>query len=365
MSCGTPPKGVIGRVGRPSHGHQKAICLANEFGNDRVFRGRRAACVLGLLFLFAGSLPAGAAGIRAGTLIENTASVDFQMDGEPGTVVSNTVSFQVAERLDVTVTLQSPPVTVLPGDVDRALLFRVTNTGNGDEVFTLAMNSVVAGDDFDPDPAQPDAIFFDTDGSGDFGVADVPYVPGTNDPLLAPDASVDLLLLNDIPGNATNAQRGRSELAATAATGSGAPGTVLGGQGDGGIDAVVGATGATATVFGEYVVDDTTVSVQKAQAILDPAGGSEPVVGAIITYTITVEVIGSGTAAAAVISDPVPTWSTYVPGSITLNGTPVSDASDADAGEFDNAVVPAVVVRLGDLTQADGVQTIVFRVQID
>lgn len=318
-----------------------------------------------MLFLFAGSLPAGAAGIRAGTLVENTATVDFQMDGQPETIVSNTVSFQVAERLDVTITLQSPPVTVLPGDVDRALLFRVTNTGNGDEVFTLVMNSVVAGDDFDPIAAQPDAIFFDADGSGDFGIADVPYVPGTNDPLLAPDASVDLLVLNDIPGNATNSQRGRSELSATAATGSGAAGTVLAGQGDGGIDAVIGATGAASTVFGEYVVDDTTISVQKAQAVLDPSGGSEPVVGAVITYTITVEVIGSGTATAAVIRDPVPTWSTYVPGSITLNGIPVSDANDGDAGEFDNAVAPTVIVRLGDLTQADGVQTIVFQVQID
>jgi hypothetical protein len=54
-----------------------------------------------------------------------------------------------------------------------------------------------------------------------------------------------------------------------------------------------------------------------------------------------------------------------VPGSITLNAGALTDAIDADAGELDTSGAPTVVVRLGDLTQADGIQTVVFEVTID
>jgi len=322
-------------------------------------------CVLVLCVICVPTDRAYAAGTAVGTLIENTATVDFVQSGSQQQIISNTVSFVVAERIDVVVTLLSGQVVVAPNATDQALLFTVTNTGNGTETFGLAMNSIVAGDDFDPVPATPNAIFFDSDGSGDFNLGDVAYTPGGNDPVLAADESIDVLILNDIPGTAANAQTGRSELTATAATGSGVPGTIYAGQGDGGVDAVIGTTGAIATTFGEYLVDDVTINVLKAQTIIDQNGGNEPIVGATITYTITVEVVGAGTATAGVISDPIPTWSTFVPNSITLNGASISDTTDGDAGEYDTSVVPTIVVRLGDLTQADGVQTIAFQVTID
>ncbi|MCH8116700.1 MAG: DUF11 domain-containing protein [Proteobacteria bacterium] len=100
--------------------------------------------------------------------------------------------------------------------------------------------------------------------------------------------------------------------------------------------------------------------------VIEKADSADPVdPGATITYTITVEVTGAGTATASVISDPIPTFSTYAPGSITLNAAALSDAIDADVGEFDTSGAPTVVVRLGDLTQADGIQTIVFQVTIN
>jgi uncharacterized repeat protein (TIGR01451 family) len=306
-----------------------------------------------------------AAGTRVGTLIESIASVDFTQNGEQQAAQSTAVGFVVAERLDVAVTRQSGQVVVSPGDVDRALLFTVTNLGNGDEVFRLSLDNAVAGNDFDPVSALPDAIYFDTDGSGDFNVGDVAYSPGTNDPDLAPDESIGVFIVNDIPGGAVDGQLGRSELAATAATGSGTAGTVYPTQGDGGVDAVVGVTTATATEFGDYIVDDVAIDIVKSQVVTDADGGSAPIVGATITYTITVAVVNSGTATATVISDPIPTWSTFVPGSITLNGNTISDATDGDSGEYDITAAPTVVVRLGDLAQADGVQNVVFQVTID
>lgn len=309
------------------------------------------------------SAPSFAVGTAVGTQIENTATVSYDLAGTPLTATSNTTVVTVAERINVTTTLQSPQVLVSPNDTDRAILFTVTNTGNGTESFALAIDSAIAGDDFDPVPAVP-AIYFDTDGSGDFNAGDQAYVPGTNDPVLAADASTSVFLVNDIPGTVANGDIGRSQLTATSLTGSGTPGTVFAGLGDGGVDAVVGTTGGEASDTGEYLVSDVLISIVKAQAVADQFGGTEPIPGATLTYTITVEVQSAGTATASVVRDPIPTFTTFVPGSITLNGGALTDLADADAGEFE-AGTPQIVVRLGDITQADGVQTIVFQVTID
>lgn len=322
-------------------------------------------CLLACLFAFLPAHGVFAAGTAAGTIIENAAVVEFVRGGVNDSATSNTVTLIVSERLDVLVTPQPGQVPVPAGALNQVLLFTITNSGNASEVILLAMNSVVGGDDFDPSPVLPDSIYFDSDGSGDFNTGDIAYTPGVNDPLLAPDQFIDVFLLNDIPAGLANGDVGRSELTATAATGSGSPGDIFAGQGDGGTDAVVGTSGATATELSEYVVQDVEISVLKAQSVLDPNGGSEPVATATITYTIDVEVTNIGTATASYIADPIPTWATYVPGSITLNGAAISDATDGDAGEYDTSGVPTVVVRLGDLTLADGVQTLVFQVTID
>lgn len=310
------------------------------------------------------SAGAGAVGTPVGTIIENTASITFDVAGTPTTVLTNTTTLTVVERVDVVVTLQSPQVLVAANDTNRALLFTVTNIGNGTEVFSLAIDNVIGGDDFDPIEAVP-AIYFDTDGSGDFNAGDQPYTPGVNDPNLAADDSIDVFLVNDIPAGVVNGNIGRSELTATSATGTGAPGTAFAGQGDGGVDAIIGSTGGEGAGIGEYLVSDVQVNVSKAQAIVDPFGGNEPVPGATLTYTITVEVTSAGTATASTLSDPIPTFTSFVPNSITLNGAPITDASGDDAGEFDTTVVPTIVVRLGDLTLADGIQTVEFQVTID
>ncbi|MEM7432359.1 MAG: hypothetical protein AAF351_10570 [Pseudomonadota bacterium] len=305
-----------------------------------------------------------AVGTPVGTSIDNQATVNFNLAGTPVTLQSNPTTIIVAERLDIVVTRQSGQVLVSPSDTARAILYTVANTGNGTEAVNLTMDSALGGDDFDPVPAVP-AIYFDTDGSGDFNVGDVAYNPGVNDPVLAADATIDVFIVNDIPAGVVNGNLGSSQLTATAATGSGAPGTIFAGQGDAGTDAIVGATGAEDTEVGEYLVSDVLVNVVKSQAVSDPFGGTSPIPGATITYTITVEVSSAGTATAAAVRDVVPTFTTFVPGSITLNAASLTDAVDVDAGELDTAGAPTVVVRLGDLTQADGVQTVVFEVTID
>jgi uncharacterized repeat protein (TIGR01451 family) len=305
-----------------------------------------------------------AVGTPAGTSISNQAQVSYTLNGTPANGVSNTVAFNVDEILDLNITLLSSTVNVVPGDIGRVLLFRVTNTGNGPEALPLAVNDVVAGDDFDP-IAVPPTLFFDNDASGDLSPSDAIYVPGVNDPVLAPDASVAVLVVNTIPTGLADGAIGRSQLTGRAATGTGTPGTVFPGQGVGGTNAVVGAQSAQASATGEYLVGNVSVAMVKSATVTDPFGGTTAVPGASIAYQIVVTVTGTGTAAGFAVDDPIPVNTTFVPGSLRLNGLALSDVADADAGEFQGGGAARIRVRLGDLTQAAGAQTLAFSVTIN
>ena len=87
-----------------------------------------------LLLLLAPATVLGA-GTPAGTLIENTATMTFDLNGSQVTLQSNTATITVQEIVDVDVTVQSGQVLVAANDSNRALLFRLTNTGNGTETF--------------------------------------------------------------------------------------------------------------------------------------------------------------------------------------------------------------------------------------
>jgi hypothetical protein len=176
-----------------------------------------------------------AVGVPAGTSINNTAQVNYTVGAVSATATSNTSTVTVAEILDVVVTMQTPSVSVIAGANQQDMLYSVTNTGNGPETFRLQMSSVIAGDEFDPTPAAP-SIYFDTDASGDLSPGDVPYVVGSNDPVLDADAFVTILVVNDIPAGVIDGNRGFScrRWAATAGRrarvrSSGASGTRRGG----------------------------------------------------------------------------------------------------------------------------------------
>jgi uncharacterized repeat protein (TIGR01451 family) len=308
--------------------------------------------------------PALAVGVAAGTSIDNTAEVTYTVGSVSATATSNTTSVTVAEILDVVVTLQTPSVPVTAGATQQEMLYRVTNTGNGAETFRLQMTSTLGGDEFDPVAAAP-SIYFDTDSSGDLSPGDTAYVAGSNDPVLNADAFVTVLLVNDIPAGAVDGNRGFSRLLADSRTGTGAPGTTFAGQGAGGTDAVVGTTGADSDATGQYLVAGVAVNAVKSQAVADQFGGTRPVPGARINYTIVVSATGTGSAGATVFSDNIPANTTYVPGTLRLNSAALSDGADADAGDFSTVPNARVRVQLGTLTQASGSQTIQFAVTIN
>ena len=305
-----------------------------------------------------------AVGVPAGTSIDNTAQVTYTVGSLSATATSNTSSVMVAEILDVAVTLQTPSVPVIAGATQQEMLYRVTNAGNGSETLLLQMTSVLGNDDFDPAASTP-SIYFDTDASGDLSPGDVPYVAGNNDPVLGADAFITVLVVNDIPAGVVDGNRGLSRLTAAARTGVGSPGTAYAGQGANGTDAVVGTSGADGEATGEYLVTGIAVNAVKSQAVADQFGGTRPVPGARINYSVVVTASGTGSATSSVFNDAIPANTTYVPGTLRLNSTVLSDATDADAGDFSTAPNARIRVQLGTLTAASGPQTIQFAVTIN
>jgi len=304
--------------------------------------------------------PAFAAGAPANTAISNTAQATFtDPNGQPQTVNSNTSTLRVDELLGaVVVSNNAGNVGVLSPDNDRPLSFTITNPGNGSEAYALTPNASLGGDQYDPTDVR---IFLDN-GNGIFepGV-DTLYAPGVNDPVLAPDQSRVVFISSDTPAGRATGDTAKAQLVATAVTGSGAPGTTFAGQGAGGVDAVVGATTATANAQGTYAVSQALTTLTKTQTVLDPFGGSNPVPGAVITYSIQFALSGSGTITGAQIDDTIPANTTYVAGSLQLDAAPLTDAADPDAGRFTGS---AIAVTLGSVT-APITHTVDFRVRIN
>ncbi len=309
----------------------------------------------------AAAAPAEAARTPAGTVINNNATATYELPGGgEASVTSNTVSLTVDELLDVGVAwTDGGDVGVAPAAVNQVLTFRVTNAGNGDEAFRLTARDNAGGDDFDPSAT---SIVLDGNGNGAYepGI-DTVYVPGSNDPVLAPDGSAVVFVLSSIPAGAGDAQRGRIDLVAVAATGSGAPGTSFPGLGQGGGNAVVGATGADAEDDGYYKVSAASVAFVKSATVVDPFSGSSQVPGSIVTYRLVATVSGSGSLAGLRIADAIPAGTTYRPGTLTFEGSGLTDAADADAGEFTGA---GIAVRLGTLAGGAS-RTVTFQVAID
>ena len=300
-----------------------------------------------------------ATGVEAGTLIENTATATYDAGDGPETIDSNTVVLRVDELLDVAVTsLNAGPIATSGGSA--VLTYSVTNTGNGPEAFTLTANPSVGGNDFDP---TVDGIAVDTNGNGiyDPGVDDILPTPETTE-ILDPDETITVFVLLTVPGAAVDTDEAQVDLLAEAVTGTGTPGTTFAGAGEDGGDAVVGPNGADDNALGTIIVGITTVDLVKSATVVDPFGGTTVVPGSIITYTIRADVTGSGSVDDLLITDPIPTDTTYALTSLTLDGGALTDAADGDAGEASDA--SGISVDLGTVNGGTS-HSITFDVTVD
>lgn len=305
-----------------------------------------------------------AAGTAAGTVVLNSAEVSYHVGGEVASLVSNTVSFRVDEVLHVTVAAPADELLVGPGETARTVSFSVTNAGNGRERVALVLQTDPGGVDFIATPAAI-PLYLDLDGNGALTAADVPYVPGGNEPELPADGSIGVIAVFDIPSLAADGQRAAVQLVAATLTGTGTPGSAYAGQGDAGVDAVVGLGGGLARGLAPLRASDGDLSVVKTLAVNGVPGATEAPAGARITYTLRVSPVGPVHATSTELLDTLPAGTTYVPDSMTIDGQPLTDADDGDAGTLLGSPSPAIRIALGNMSAANDSRIIEFSVLVN
>jgi uncharacterized repeat protein (TIGR01451 family) len=274
-----------------------------------------------------GATATGASGqpTPAGTRIDNWAEVTFESsDGQVYSVLSDTLAIVVGQVAGVDV--EPPRSAVVDPGTEVVFPHTLTNIGNGPDSFVVAATSV---------EGWPVRAHRDTDGDGVLGAGD-PLITGPIS--LAISETAALLAVVSVPGGAQ--VRGTIDTIRVEAS------SLFDGS-------VADAVADILEVRVVGIVVNLIKSVDRASATI----------GDILTYTIRYETSGSGSATSFEIVDAVPAATSYLPGTLRLDGAALTDAAGDDAGFFDVAG-NRVVFAIGDLSGGDA-GTVSFQVRVD
>ncbi|MDO8282967.1 MAG: DUF11 domain-containing protein [Thermodesulfovibrionia bacterium] len=325
-----------------------------------------------------------AAATPAGTIISNIAFVNYEITGTPQVRIETPpTTFMTDRKLDLNVAEASEGSTIVaPGDQGTAykcLGFDVTNEGNATFDFLLTIANQAGG--LDPfggtDNFNVTTGFAAVVDNGDSicNAADTAtYIDN-----LALGGTVRVWVRGDIPLAQIEGDIAAVILTAQIAESTGTPGAAITTDDSGSAnnpadvdDVLADGTGDTDnnndgkdSDTDSFKVANAVVSAVKSVSILDPLGGTDPITGAVLTYTISITVSGSATALNVVITDTVPANTTYKPGTLTLDASILTDSSDADAGDVGASTPGTVTISLGNLTSASPAHTITFKATIN
>jgi uncharacterized repeat protein (TIGR01451 family) len=294
--------------------------------------------------------------------------VSYSVGTIPQTDISASTSFVVDKRIRFTVAGPATGLSVTPGQQDATLSFTITNFTNFDQDFSFAATDETSGT-FDGRTDNSDApglaAYVDAGVIGTYepGVDVATFVSA-----LAPDATVNIIVVADYPLTATNAQVANVRLTvrATTAGSSGAtPETESATNNQGGAaDVVIADNGRDNSEFvvAGYYVSSAALTVTKTAAVVwDPfndASNPKAIPGARVEYTITVANNGASPATTVTLNDSIPAATTYRVGTLTVNGSSVPDA-----GNTVGAPVSSISVSTGDIA-AGATATVTFQVEI-
>jgi uncharacterized repeat protein (TIGR01451 family) len=341
-----------------------------------------------------------AAGTIAGTSVNNQASIAYTVGGvSQPSVSSNTATFVVDRRVNLTVAESGgAATTAAPGATGRVTTFTVTNTTNSTLDFRLEATQKTTGSptafaDTDNFNMASLAVYVDANGNGTYEVGtDV----ATYIDELAADATRSVFLVGNIPAGQADGDTAGVTLTATAAAagtastlgadmvqtaGADTPGAIdtVFGDGAGDTDAV---RDGKHSAGDEYDVSSATIVLVKSSTIIsDPHNGTtnpKAIPGAVLEYCIQVRNSGSQAASSVVLTDVIPTNTTFVSNSIYTGGTAPGgvcaadgaledndtdngDESDPNGGSFTGNTVTATLPSVS----ANSTVTTRFRVTID
>jgi uncharacterized repeat protein (TIGR01451 family) len=287
--------------------------------------GRKVARALCALFSLLFVSQVWARGTPAGTQIRAWAQVSYEdANAISYTVTSDTVLVTVGQVAGTD--LEPPRSSITDPGASVAFYHSLVNVGNGTDSFLVSASSR---------KGWPVRVYLDANGDGGLDAGD----PEVSGPLtLAADDTAWLLVVVDVPGLAT--LRGTTDTVDVQAASS------FDGSASDQIQDLV-------EIRDVGIVINLSMSVDRATATL----------GDVLTYPITYSASGPNSATNFEVSDPVPSGTSYVPGTLRLNGAPLTDAAGDDTGYFD-AGANRVVFRIGDIAGGDN-GTVSFQVRIE
>ncbi|HYW71883.1 MAG TPA: hypothetical protein VE961_12665, partial [Pyrinomonadaceae bacterium] len=255
----------------------------------------------------------------AGTVITTRAEATYEDgSGASYTVVSATVTITIATVAGVAVTPDetAPSNTVAPHD-QITRLFRVCNTGNNPDTFTLKALDVTS-------PVTVSAINFDNDNSGDVSSGDAPvHLNETASPAIAPGKCLGVLATLN-----TNDAAPQSVVSFALTAQSNFTDAVNGRGQD--VGTIVNTLGV-----GPRLTDYANASIAPVNLVNNAA---QSVVAASTDFTYSIAFRNNGDTAARnlAVSDQLPAGISYVAGSLMLDDRSLSDALDSDEGSVQN-----------------------------
>ncbi len=291
-----------------------------------------------------------AAGTAASTSIQNRATINYSVGGNPQTLIESSptgnstpganngvaTAFVVDNKVDLTVTEVAGAATVVtPGQLNAVATFLVTNTGNAAQAYQLTPANLPSGTLFgnaDNSDVGNVRVFVDANANGTYEPA---TDTATSITTLVPDAGVRVFIVADVPVTASNAQYANMRLTAAAAVNS-TPATLLvesAGADNPATVEIVFADGASAggelarngrfAADDQYAVQSAALSVLKASTVIeDPFNGTttpKAIPGATVEYAVTVTNTGAVAATGLAITDPLPANTAFVQNAYSSN----------------------------------------------
>jgi len=268
---------------------------------------RRACIILSVLLITICVLLANTSKAEQSAFVENTANVAYVLRGQSHQVPSNTVITSLVPLVDVDNTAVAAQAGTLPnGQAGYTYSFVVANPGSMRDRYELAAA-------FTDLSSPTDSLWRDTNHNHVFD-AGVDTRLDPTEIALEPGASFDILVLAGA--------RGTMGLLATSLNDD--------------PSAVVRRRQVAASIGLAAPSGDDSVKLVKSQSV-DTHGEAAPTVGTTITYTLQAHIPAHAGIEDAAVTDVIPAGTTYVAGSVTFDGAPVSDSADGDSTAFDPA----------------------------
>ena len=338
------------------------------------------------------STPAIAGGTAPGSEISAVVTVNYQTGGTPQTEITATDTFKVDRKINFSLVEAATigTTTVSLGQVAAVARFQLTNTSNDILDFSLAAvqqasSTNVAHNGQDAFDLTSFSFFVDVNGNGTYEPATDTATSIDN---LGLDQSRYVFAVGNVPTTATNGQIAGVELTATALESNGSAITAVN-------DSTVNGANTVETVFADtaksgvggtsaardgidVATDDFTVStallsVTKSSRIISDgvsASNYKSIPGAVVEYCISVtNATGGATATNISITDTLPTTTTFVSGSIKVNGTVTTpgtgqSCSGGTAGGSFGTPANTVVGSLSDI-EAGNSRALIFQATIN